>query len=263
MSAHLKLALIGCGGIAQHHWRGIQAHAPRIEVTAAVDADPALANAMAALTGARPFHSLEAALAAGDFTAVDIMLPHHLHEQAARAAFAAAKHVMLEKPMSTTLDSCERIMAASREAGTVFMVAEQAQYWPDALAVQRLIDTGVLGDVITARAYFGGPAHLLTGPKPWRYFNTLAGGGIAIDGGAHWLRPLRMWLGEISEVVATTARPIKAMEGESLVRALLRFKSGVVAGFDALHGGTFAGGGEEFRVTGTLGEVGRCARRGG
>jgi predicted dehydrogenase len=45
------------------------------------------------------------------------------------------------------------------------------------------------------------------------------------------------------------------MEGETLARALLRFESGVVAGFDALHGGAHMGGGDEFRVTGTLGEV--------
>ncbi len=255
MSARLTLALIGCGNIAQHHWRGIQAHAPRIEVAAVVDTNPALADTMAAQTGAQPFYSLETALASGKFAAVDIMLPHHLHEQAALASFAAGKHVMLEKPMSISLDSCERILAAARAAGTVFMVAEQAQYWPDALAVKALIDGGALGDVITARAYFGNPAHQHRGPKPWRYFNALAGGGIAIDGGAHWLRPLRMWLGEIDEVVATTGRPLADMEGESLVRALLRFKSGVVAVFDALHGGAYAGSGEEFRVTGTLGEV--------
>lgn len=262
MSEQLKLALVGCGNIAQHHWRGIQAHAPRITVTAAVDSNPDLANAMAAATGARAFTSLDDALAHGDFAAVDIMLPHHLHEATAVAAFAAGKHVALEKPMSTTLESCARILAAAQTAraahGAVFMVAEQAQYWADAIAVQRLIREGVLGEIITARAYFGGaygPARPPLDPKPWRYVHAYAGGGLAIDGGAHWLRPLRMWLGEIDEVVALTGRVIQEMEDESLVRALLRFQSGAVAVFDALHGGAYAGGGEEFRVTGTLGEV--------
>ena len=42
------------------------------------------------------------------------------------------------------------------------------------------------------------------GDDPWRLSAAATGGGIAIDTGSHWLRPLRMWLGEIREVVAVT-----------------------------------------------------------
>src|SRR5689334_14718159 len=119
----VKLALVGCGGIAQAHWRGIQAHAPRITVTATVDTDPARAAAMAEQTGGQPFTSLTSALEQGDFTAVDIMLPHDQHEAAAVLAFGAGKHVVLEKPMAPTLAATQRIIAAAQHAGTVFMVA--------------------------------------------------------------------------------------------------------------------------------------------
>jgi predicted dehydrogenase len=184
------------------------------------------------------------------------MLPHNQHEAAAVAAFAAGKHVVLEKPMSTNLASCARILAAAAQAGTVFMVAEQAHYWPDARLVQQLIRDGVIGDIITAHAYFGNPAPTTSPmPRPWRYDLAQAGGGITIDGGAHWLRPLRMWLGEVAEVSAVTGHPLAAMEGESFTRALLRFDSGVVALFDTLYGGAVLGPGEEFRVTGTQGEI--------
>ena len=251
----LKLALVGCGGIAQAHWRGIQAHADQLVVTAVVDTDPTRAAAMADQTGAQPFTSLVTALAQGDFAAVDIMLPHNQHEAAAVAAFAAGKHVVLEKPMAHTLASCENILVAARQAGTVFMVAEQAQYWPDARKVQELIQAGVLGEILMARAVFANPGPTSGGPRPWRYDLAQAGGGITIDGGAHWLRPLRMWLGEVDEVVAVTGRPLAEMEGESLTRALLRFASGTVAAFDTLYGGAVLGGGEEFRVIGTQADL--------
>ncbi len=252
----LQIALIGCGGIAQAHWRGIQAHSPRICVTAVVDTDGARAAAMAAQTGATPFPSLDEALAHGDFDAVDILLPHALHEEAAVCAFAAGKHVVLEKPMAHTLASADRILAAAQKAGTVFMVAEQAHYWPDARATQQMIQAGAIGEIITARAVFGGPVVPSDGgPRPWRYDLALAGGGITMDGGAHWIRPLRMWLGEIDEVVAVTGRPLAEMEGESLARAILRFRSGKVAVLDALTAGAVMGPGEEFRVTGTEGEL--------
>lgn len=254
-SETIKLALVGCGGIAQAHWRGIQAHAPHIQVTTVVDTDPERGGQMAKQTGGQPFISLDQALAGGDFDAVDIMLPHSLHEAAAVRAFAAGKHVVLEKPMAPTLAACERILAAAKAAGTVFMVAEQAQYWPDALKIQQLLQEGAIGEVITARAFFGGPAVASAGPKPWRYDIGMAGGGICIDGGAHWIRPLRMWFGEIQSVVAVTGHPLAQMEGESLARALLRFASGLVVGFDALHAGAFMGPGDEFRITGSQGEL--------
>ena len=126
----ISLALIGCGGIAQSHWRGIQSDAPNVHVTAVVDTDAERAQAMAKQTGARAFKSLREALAEGAFDAVDIMLPHDQHEAAAVACFEAGKHVVLEKPMAMTLDACQRIMDAATSAGTVFMVAEQSQYWP-------------------------------------------------------------------------------------------------------------------------------------
>jgi predicted dehydrogenase len=212
---------------------------------------------MAAKTGGRAFYSLEEALAGGDFDAVDIMLPHNQHEATAVRAFGAGKHVLLEKPMSTTLESCDRILAAAKAAGTVFMVAEQSEYWSDAVAVRQLIRDGALGDIITARSIFGGstPFPLGDSPKPWRYDKEVAGGGIVIDGGSHWIRPLRMWLGEIDEVVATLGYPLAEMDGESLARALCRFKSGAVAVFDALRAGFEVRPREEFRITGTVGEI--------
>jgi predicted dehydrogenase len=257
-ASQLNLALIGCGGIAQEHWRGIQQHTQRLRVTAVVDADAARAAKMAEQTGAQSFSSIEDAMVNGNFGAVDIMLPHHEHEDAALKAFAAGKHVVLEKPMSTNVESCQRILDAAQRAGTVFMVAEQAQYWPDALLVQEVIRSGRIGDVITARAFFGNAAGDTSNwhePWPWRFYLSKAGGGISIDGGAHWLRPLRMWLGEVEEVVAATSRPLVQMEGESLARALLRLRSGVVASFDALYAGAILGTGEEFRIIGTLGEI--------
>jgi predicted dehydrogenase len=135
------------------------------------------------------------------------------------------------------------------------MVAEQSQYWPDVLKVRQMIQDGAIGDILMARAFFGGRVDIGWGTKPWRYELAKAGGGIVIDGGAHWIRPLRMWLGEIDEVVAVTDRPLEDMEGESMARALLRFESGTVALFDALRAGSFMGPGEEFRVTGTTGEL--------
>ncbi len=78
-----------------------------------------------------------------------------------------------------------------------------------------------------------------------------AGGGVALDTGSHWMRPLRMILGEIDEVVAVTGRLWEKMEGESMVRSLCLFKSGVVASFDVILATGAVGLQPHFQFTGT------------
>jgi len=257
MARTLRMAMVGCGAIARVHLPAIRAGAPRIEITAAIDPDATRAAALARDAGAQPFSSLEEGLAGADFDAVDLMLPHHLHEAVTVRAFAAGKHVLLEKPLATTLDACERILAAWRRAGTVFLVAENTQYWPEVLTAKQLLDAGTIGDVVTARGSFAIPPlpAYYGGERPWRCDNTVAGGGIALDTGSHWIRPLRMLLGEVDEVVGVLARPYAAMQGESLVRALLRFRSGPVAVLDGImKDGPFVPE-PTFRITGMHGEI--------
>ena len=257
MAERLKLAFVGCGAIARYHLDGINEHAPRIQVTATVDVDAEKAQVYATETGGTAFTSLEEALEKGDFDAVDLMLPHDLHEQAAIQCFEAGKHVLLEKPMSLDLDSCDRILAAARSTGTVFMMAENAQYWPEIVKAAEVIESGAIGDIITARAAFTyefDPVWFKE-DEPWRYDKSRTGGGITIDGGSHWIRPLRMWMGEIEEVIGTIGYPLQQMEGESLTRALLRFQSGKTATFDAMMIDTVFAPDPWWRVTGTKGEL--------
>jgi predicted dehydrogenase len=257
----LKLALVGCGAISKMHLMGIREGAPRIEISAAVDVDPTRAKATAEQTGAEAFTSLDAALDSGRVDAVDLMLPHDLHEPVALRCFDAGVHVLLEKPMAPGIDACARILAAADTAaerhGSVFMVAENAQYWPEVLHAKSLIEAGTIGEVVTARAaiFFPPMADYYGGDRPWRFDQRASGGGIAMDTGSHWIRPLRVWLGEVDEAIAALGHPFEAMQGESLVRSLLRFRSGVVAGFDALLSAAPLAGEPLFRITGSLGEI--------
>lgn len=257
MAQTLRLALVGCGAIARFHLDGIRGGAGRLQVAAAIDTDRAKAERVAAETGAAVFTSLEEALDRGDFEAADILLPHDLHEWSATACLAAGKHVLLEKPMAPTLAACERILEAAARAGTTFLVAENAQYWPEIVRAGQLLADGAIGEVITARAAFVCQYDTYWFPdrKAWRLDRGRTGGGICIDGGSHWIRPLRMWLGEVDEVVAVVGRPLENMEGESLCRALLRFRSGTVASFDAMMLDTVLGPEPWWRITGQKGEI--------
>jgi len=251
----IGLALVGCGAIAQWH-RMALAGVPALEVRACVDPVRERAEALAKQTGAAAFTALAEALADPRVEAADVMVPHHLHEPVALEVLRAGRHLLLEKPLATSLDACERILTAARASGRVFMVGENAQYWPDVLLAKQLVDAGAIGAPVTAHVHLFSPAMPeFHAPGSWRLSRELMGGGIALDTGSHFMRPLRMWLGEIDEVVAVMERPFARMEGESLTRALFRFRSGVVASFCLLVSEGSLAPQDTFRITGTQGEI--------
>jgi UDP-N-acetyl-2-amino-2-deoxyglucuronate dehydrogenase len=251
----VRLALLGCGAICHYHSQAL-AGLDRLEVVAAIDTDLERARAVAEQHGATAFASLDQALEDVAFDAVDVMLPHHLHEDAALAVLAAGRHLLLEKPLATTLAACERIIAAAKASGRVFLLGENAQYWHEARAVAELVREGRIGEIISvAGAAFFNPVPGFFDEGGWRFSEAIAGGGIAIDGGLHELRCLRMWLGEMAAVAAVTGRPTKRMEGASLVRALFRSETGVPVSLDLLLTDAPLGARDRFRLTGTLGEL--------
>jgi predicted dehydrogenase len=257
MSSAVQMAFVGCGAIAHWHLDAIERAGVPVRVVAAVDPDPEHAAAIATRTGAATFENLASAVVQCALDAALIAVPHHLHEAVATEALGAGLHVLLEKPLAPALDACERVLAAADVAGRVLMVAENAQYWPEVHVVAEAIRDGLIGDVVTARAatFFPALDEFYGDPKAWRLDRAAAGGGVVVDTGSHWLRPLRVWLGEPAEVVAALGHVHREMEGESLCRALVRFESGVVAAFDAMLATGAIANQPLFTVTGTRGEL--------
>jgi predicted dehydrogenase len=251
----LKLALLGCGAISQWHRRAC-AGLPQIRITACIDVDVRRARAAAKACHATAYDSLSKALSRGDFDAVDVMLPHDLHESVALEVFAAHKHLLLEKPMAPTVEACDRILVAARQAERVFMVGETAQYWPEVIAARDLIREGRIGRVLEARAIAKyPPSDEFYAHDSWRTKLGTMGGGLAIDTAPHFVRALRMLCGEFVAVTAVFGRPYERLEGESHVRALLRTGSGALASLELLLTEAPLAPAETFRVTGSEGEI--------
>jgi predicted dehydrogenase len=174
-----------------------------------------------------------------------IALPHDLHEPVALEALGSGHHVVLEKPLAPTLASCRTIQkaaSADQDQGAsslsrgMLIVAEQSPYWEEIVLAQQLIRRGDIGTVISAASYFYESLRTcLTsgidetdGGLGWRRSVKRAGGGIVIDGGLHWIRPLRVLCGDVESVVGVTrnnVQPGLQMEGETLAHALFKMKS--------------------------------------
>lgn len=166
-----------------------------------------------------------------------IALPHDLHEPVALEALASGHHVVLEKPLAPTISSCRTIQkAVATEGRGMLIVAEQSPYWEEIVLAKHLIRQGEIGTIMSAASYYYESLRTcLTsgidetdGGLGWRCSVKRAGGGIVIDGGLHWIRPLRELCGDVDSVVGVTRKNVQPdlhMEGETLAHALFKIKS--------------------------------------
>src|SRR6266536_4072620 len=142
MAEPVRVALIGCGGIATAHLIGYDALHELGRIVVACDTDAESARRRAEETGAEPATDVAAVLERDDVEAVDLCLPHDLHEPVARAAAAAGKHVLVEKPIARDLAEADRMIAACAAAGVHLMVAHCQRFSADRQTAKRLVDEG-------------------------------------------------------------------------------------------------------------------------
>jgi predicted dehydrogenase len=204
MAEPVRVALIGCGGIASAHLSGYQALPELGRVVVACDSDAENARRRAAETGAEALFDYREALSRDDVEAVDLCLPHDLHEPVARAAAAAGKHVLVEKPITRSMAEADRMIAACAEAGVHLMVAHCQRFSADRQTAKRLVDDGAIGRVYMMRTdhnqWVEYPAgHWINDPV------KLGGGGIA-GSGVHHLDILRWFCGDVTRVSAGVTR---------------------------------------------------------
>jgi len=179
------------------------------------------------------YTNLQKLLERKDIEAVSICLPHHLHADVTVAAAKAGKHVLCEKPMAITLEDCDRMIKATKEAGVKLMIAENHRFLPAHIKIKELVDEGRIGEIFLARAYEGyNVITELSGPNSWRGSPDRAGGGTLLDAGIHHCAVLRWLLGDIAFARACwLERLVVKLENKAEDNAimLLKFKNGAMA----------------------------------
>jgi predicted dehydrogenase len=206
MGASLSMAIIGCGGIARSHAEAIQqVDGARLVATADIDAQRA--EALASEFGApQAYSTYEDALSDPSVDAVIVCLPHHLHAEAVIAAAGAGKHILCEKPMTTTLTDVDGMITAADMAGVVLMVGQVLRFREANILARKLLEEGRIGQSrhLIRRRYH----HMRTYPSaPWATDPEKAGGWVLYGFGSHEVDML-LWLldAHIREVYARGAR---------------------------------------------------------
>ena len=212
-SERLGVGLVGLGIISRAHLAGYDRAADRAAVVAVCDQDGDRAAAVARELGARPYTSLADLLEDPEVTAVDLTLPHHVHYEAASAALAAGRHVLVEKPLALTSDECRSLIEQAREASLTLGVAENTRFVAAYLAVERLLRSGALGEPRLARTFISGSeVKRLRDRSLWKGRAAGSGGGAIFDAGPHSFYLLRWLLGELATVRAFHHRLIAESE---------------------------------------------------
>jgi predicted dehydrogenase len=178
-----------------------------------------------------------------DLDAVSVATTPDLHEPLVRAALAAGKHVLCEKPLARSLEEARRMaddagIAAAR--GVVAMIDHEFRWQPERRYVKELLDEGYVGTPygVTAVSHMG----LFADPErpAWSWWQQRArGAGWLLSSGTHLIDTLRWWLGDIERVAGFTATNVKQRrrrdgawapaDADDSFGALLRFRSGADA----------------------------------
>ncbi len=133
----LRVGVIGAGVMGSNHAR-VLAGLPETTLVGVVDPLPAHRTRVAEMTGCRTFETVDDLITAG-IDAVTIAAPTHLHHEIALAAIAHKIHVLVEKPIASSVEEGEAIVTAARRAGVTLMVGHVERFNPAVAAIKQAI----------------------------------------------------------------------------------------------------------------------------
>jgi predicted dehydrogenase len=208
----LRVGVIGAGVMGTNHAR-VLAGLPGVRLVGVVDPLPAHRTRATELTDCRTFSAL-GELLAEDVDAVTIAAPTHLHHEIALACIARKIHVLVEKPIASSVEEGRDIVAASERAGVTLMVGHVERFNPAVAAIKQAISGEDILSIAITRV----------GPFPPRMSNV----GVVIDLAVHDIDLIR-WFTE-SDIVEVQPQLSSAVaEREDIALLQFRTASGVLA----------------------------------
>ena len=227
----MRFVVLGAGSIGRRHLANARLLGHTI--VAIHDPDSArLSEAARLVDGDARLTTREDEALAVDADAVLVCSPTAAHVAQARAAVGRGRHVLIEKPMSHTLDGVDALVAEAAAARRTVLVGCNLHFLPSLQLVKRLLGEGRIGTPLSARAHCG---YYLPHWRPQTDYRRgyaarqSTGGGIILDS-IHELDYLRWLLGEPREVFCYAGKlSTLEIDTEDNADLLLRFDYGAVA----------------------------------
>ncbi len=224
MEQKMKAAVVGYGGMGGWHARHLL-ESDVAELAGIYDIDPEKC-ALAESRGIHAYASYEELLADKEVELVTVATPNDVHEQLVIQALHAGKSVICEKPVTLTLESLDRMIAAAEKNGVRFTTHQNRRWDADFLAIKQICDSGEIGKVINIESRVHGSRGI---PSDWRKEKQY-GGGMIYDWGIHIIDQMLLTFGfDQLDSVYCIADNITNKEVDDGFRLDLMFKSGVRA----------------------------------
>src|SRR6516162_2743707 len=195
--------IVGLGRISMEHFMPAVKNSSKSRVTAVVSGHRDKAGRMAAEYGIPVgsiynYENCDEIAKNPAIDAVYIALPNSMHAEYSIRAAKAGKHVLCEKPMATSIDDCDAMIAACKANNVKLLIAYRCQLEPTNLRAIKLIRDGKLGSIQTIESANGFNIR----PNQWRLNKKLAGGGPLMDVGIYSLNACRYLTGEEPQVIS-------------------------------------------------------------
>lgn len=225
----MKFLVVGCGSIGRRHLGNLKALGN--DELSAFDPLPERRETAQHDFGASTYASLSDALA-DEPDVVFVTTPTSLHVQVALEAAERGCHLFIEKPLSHNLKDVDKLISLVQANQLVTLVGCNMRFHPGLAKAKALIEEGVLGNIMSARAQSG---QWLPDWHPWEDYrqgysaNRRLGGGVILDS-IHEIDYIRWLVGDSVDNVACFAGHLSHLEidTEDTAAILMRFASGAI-----------------------------------
>ncbi|GGE25689.1 oxidoreductase [Pullulanibacillus camelliae] len=228
----LNVAIIGVGAISTSHIKAYQTFAEKCNIVALCDRYPEKAQAKAEEEQLKVdvYSDYQKVFERKDIDMISICTPPYTHAELAVAALNAGKHVLVEKPMASSLAECDDMIAAAEKSGKILSVVSQNRFRTPMMRLKHVLETEKMGPIVHTQVdsfWWRGHSYY---DLWWRGTWEKEGGGCTLNHAVHHIDIFRWMNGMPSEVTAVTSNTSHDnAEVEDVSIAICRYDNGGLA----------------------------------
>jgi UDP-N-acetylglucosamine 3-dehydrogenase len=207
-----RVGMIGLGAISYAHEAGYSEMGEQCQIVAMCDINgEEVNNRIGMYEGSKGYTRYQDLLENPDVDMVDIIVPHVLHYEIAKAALLKGKHVLVEKPITVKSEQGQELIDLAKKAGLKFSVAENTHFVTAYLKAEEILKQGILGEIWIVRTLIAGSeVYRIKDPNLWH--GKAPYGGVIIDSSVHNFYLFKWLFGGVKDVQGFASKIIP--EGE-------------------------------------------------
>lgn len=229
----ISVAIVGTGSISHQHIKGYLEFPDRCKIVALVDIFPEKAEEKKLYYGlhdAKVYSNYRDILFLENIDLIDVCTPPYVHAEIAINSLNSGKHVLVEKPMATSLMECDAMLEAEAKSGKLLSVVAQNRFRSAFMNLKQTLDSKLAGDIVHAQIdsfWWRGHSYY---DLWWRGTWEKEGGGCTLNHAVHHIDMTAWMLGmpeEVSAVISNTSHDNAEVEDISI--AILKYNNGALA----------------------------------